>query len=755
MIHKLNLKISLNFLLAIFTMFASTIALGQAVGGGSVEARFSVDGDLTADTAKFGDVSGTLTKGKNSDDWFRYGLSGSGIGVIDTTGSSLYKYLMQNSAGARDSLAFAMPMAVPKLTRSGGYILLDALYVKDYFDTDSTVVTSSGSKSVDNPGSWTISTGSVQSKDEIMDFYSHVRRKGETVWDSLFFYFGVGIHGTTGNKNVAAELFVNDIQLDKTGDSLKNLGPDGGRTAWLFDGSGNVTRIGDMVVSMSYSPGGGGFTIEPRIWVHDTSIKVGTGAPVNFTWGGSFDFQSGTNFGFADIVPFGSIPFAHGVANNTDTTTAAPWGTIEAASSHNWQAFYEQNQFVEVSINLTALGVDPSLFTGMDPCSVPYRSIVFRSRSSVAFNSDLADFAGPYPFWRYPRVISDIKGTDTLTCAKTTGSVFADSAYSLAWYKWTAINGGNITGYNSDSTAITYNEPGKYVLESAPIRGCWTTKDTVTVLEDALYPVATAEAYDSLVLGSVYSVQLYGGDTAASYAVINSGVFGNSDGLIFEWTGPSGYVATGMKPWAGQAGTYTLRVTEQRNGCSDTASTTLVLLPVEMSDLICSADGSSVKLDWHTYVENGISHFNIERMNSQGKILIGTLNARGFENTTTHYAFIDLHPQRGINTYRVTAISNENAIAGSITCSSQHDGFVGTGIRIYPVPAPETLFVDLRYSEQAPDYEILDMTGRTLISGRFKENSTLNAIDVSGMPSGTFTLKITFTTHEEFVKFIH
>ncbi|MBS3915634.1 MAG: hypothetical protein KG003_14160, partial [Bacteroidetes bacterium] len=206
----------IKFILNPWILFLSLVCLinasrAQSVGNGRVEARFSIDGDLMADTAFFGNVSVSSSKGKPSDDWFKNKYSGSGIGVIDTSGSWKYKNLLISSATARDTLVFTMPMSVPKLTRSGGFIMLDALYARDYFDQDQTVITS-GSKTVDDPSSWNIGSGTVQSKDELMEFYSHVRRKGATVWDSLFFYFGVGVHGITGNKNVAAELFVNDVR---------------------------------------------------------------------------------------------------------------------------------------------------------------------------------------------------------------------------------------------------------------------------------------------------------------------------------------------------------------------------------------------------------------------------------------------------------------------------------------------------------------------------------------------------------------
>lgn len=289
-------------------VFSITSLYSQAVGPGKIEGGFGIDGDLAADTALQGRAA--TTSGKPSDDWFKWrGVKrpSNGMGIIDTTGAYNFRRQLQNSAAARQNLVFSQPMSVPKLSRSNGTILLDGLYARDQADVDKTSITGPGGvKLIDDPGTWIIGNSSMAAKTDILEFFSHMRRKGSTVKDSLFFYFGVAIFGTTGSKNISAELFVRDVRLDTVQGKLVNLGTQGGRTAWWLYSSGKVAGIGDMAVIMDYT--GGVFTLKPQVWVRKStydSFRNGSGRlPVNFLFGNFYG--QGTlpgSFGYAEILP--------------------------------------------------------------------------------------------------------------------------------------------------------------------------------------------------------------------------------------------------------------------------------------------------------------------------------------------------------------------------------------------------------------------------------------------------------------------
>lgn len=743
----------------------------QSVGPGRVVARFGVDGDLSTDTSlNGGAITGTMKPG---DDWFwcpNVKDYQGGIGVIDTTGAYNIRTLLQSSSAIRADYIFTKGMSVPKLTRSGGYLLLDALYARDHTDNDNTTITGPGGvKVIDDPSGWTFGAANLTAKTDIMEFYSHVRRKGITVNDSLFFYFGVGIYETGGAKTATTELFVNDVKFDTITNTLTNLGSQGGRTAWNFDGSGNVKNIGDMIIAMTYTPGGGGtFTLEPQIWLRKGTYDSFTSTspvrnPFNFNLG-AFDAQSGgiNGYGYAHVEPKGgpSTRVAEGTSNSISNCLASPWGS-SIDPGYSWTSNYGVDQFVELAINLTALGVDPSLFTNIDPCTIPYRSIIFYSHASPSPTSAPKDFAGPYPFWRYPTVISKIVGTDTLNCTKPTGVITADSAYPLAWYKWTGINGGNITGYNSDSTEITFNSAGKYVLESAPIRGCYTTKDTVTILGDFLYPVATANAFDTLMDGTVWQVHLYGGDSAASIAATNSILLGPSTGILWNWTGKFGFSSNLRNPLTGDSGMYKLVVTESRNGCKDSAYANVLQLPIHLLNYNCQKSNEGITLSWKTAMEQNLKEFNIFK-STDGKVysLIAKIEANGNTNSISDYSFTDKNPFPTTNIYKLTS---ENIYGTTETVNYCSQGgfsstFNSSSIEIAPNPVVNQMNIHCKLlQEDMLTGSIKDVTGKVLIQFNIQASDGLNTyvIKTENLPSGVYFLQLNgkeFNAVNRFIK---
>jgi hypothetical protein len=736
-------------LLATFCFLSYTNLQAQAVGVGGIEAGFGVDGDLATDTALNGLSTGN---GKPSDDWFRTPAVKNlnlGMGIIDTTGAWALRQLLQSSSSAMKTTVFTRPMSVPKLSRSNGYILLDALYAKDQLDQDATSVTGpAGVKLIDDPNNWLINSSSLSAKTDIMEFYSHLKRKGVTVFDSLFFYLGVGIYGTAGSKNITAELFVNDVYLDTVTRQMVNLGAQGGRVAWQFDSVGNPKVIGDMIITIDYT--GGIFTLMPHIWMrrstHDSFIGV---SPPLYTQNfrlSTFHAQTSTgpgDFGYCEILPIGgaSTMVAKASENFISTLPAAPWGTA-VSTGYTWSPVYNSKQFVEMSINFTALGVDPSLFAGIDPCTTPFRSIIFYSQSSVSASSAPKDFAGPYPFWRYPRVISKIEGGDTLNCAKTSGSIYADSAYPLAYYHWTTPDG-NIISYSADSTEISFNQPGTYYLETAPLRGCYTLKDTVVILQDNIHPIAKATVTDTIMDGSLPYIYVYGGDTAASNALLNSSIFGPAGGYSFYWTGPGGFTSTQLSPLIGAGGDYVLKLTSLRNACFDLDTVIVTQLPLTLLQFQCQQSDLGMNISWLTTDEEDLSKFEIQKLNGRDVIPLGFVTPLNNYSLINKYDFWDKHPNSGWNSYRIKAYDVSGAVTYSDWCAARF-GPGKNELNIKGNPVYNLLRFEL---PEKPESESLNVALYSS-DGRLMWQSNLNTgqlgyeIDTESWPSGIYLIQV-------------
>ena len=187
--------------------------------------------------------------------------------------------------------------------------------------------------------------------------------------------------------------------------------------------------------------------------------------------------------------------------------------------------------------------------------------------SSSSFSANLQDFAGPIAFKASALAgVTGVQG-DTLTCEKKTGTLNVINPGGSGIYHWLTVDG-NIIGSNPDSSVITVDKSGTYVLASALIAGCPTVRtDIVQVPVDNIPPVANAD----LAMTATGELQLIGGDPVLSNFATP---FGPSNGLTYSWTGPNGFTSNEQSPILGgdgMWGAYKLTVTELRNGCKSTS----------------------------------------------------------------------------------------------------------------------------------------------------------------------------------------
>ena len=216
--------------------------------------------------------------------------------------------------------------------------------------------------------------------------------------------------------------------------------------------------------------------VDVRIWVRRSDFENVT--PSTFSWGTEFDGASnGSTYGYAQIVIPPGAKFDSG---STGTVTGPPWKTFNNAGP---TFTYESGAFAEVGINLSDLGIDPSLNSN-NPCDAPFSKILIKSRSSASFRSNLKDFAGPYDFLGSPLVDPTIKVSDPgyFICGEATKMLSPLNPYPGANYIYTTANGEFLDGtqtYVGQNAIIT--KPGKYILRASPLVGCTQTIDQVDV----------------------------------------------------------------------------------------------------------------------------------------------------------------------------------------------------------------------------------------------------------------------------------
>src|SRR5215218_1273240 len=187
-----------------------SIAVNAQITTPVIKAGFGVDADLKGNYFNGFSQSG-------NDDWYLNGNPGTGQYVIDTTGAAAIKagYLVDPSPYLLRMSSFYRTMSRPSFSIVNNRLWLDALFVRDYHGTDTTVFTAGSDKNGMSPASWSGGIQGVPDKNDILDMFMHVRRAGPTATDSLWFFGGLSIDNITGNRYFDFEMYQTDIYYDR------------------------------------------------------------------------------------------------------------------------------------------------------------------------------------------------------------------------------------------------------------------------------------------------------------------------------------------------------------------------------------------------------------------------------------------------------------------------------------------------------------------------------------------------------------
>ncbi len=431
-----------------------------------VKANFGVDAELRGNYV-------TTVPASGNDDWFINGGLGAGKFVIDTTGSAEVNARYVTNPASRN-LALIRNMSFPPFTMVNNKRLIDAVFVRDYHGDDSTIFASGSNKNGMNPSNWSTPVAqSVPDKNEILDIYMHVRRDGKNATDSLWMFGAVSIENTTGNRYFDFEMFQTDIFYDRPNLRFTGYGPDAGHTSWQFDEMGNIIKAGDIILTAEY--GSSSLTmIEARIWVHRSALSI---TPLSFRWSGLFDGAgTGSEFGYASIIPKTEGAFYTGLQNSTNS-----WGGSFAIvrGDNSMATDYEPRQFMEFSVNLTKLGLDPVTVLGGSSCAMPFQKVMVKTRASTSFTAALKDFVAPFK----PLNVSPIElFTDVPIFCGVNGisNLKVLNPIPTSVYTWEALD-----GHFSDTTnktSVYVDQPGTYVVHQQLAAACPVySSDTITI----------------------------------------------------------------------------------------------------------------------------------------------------------------------------------------------------------------------------------------------------------------------------------
>ncbi|MDQ6755869.1 MAG: hypothetical protein M3004_02950 [Bacteroidota bacterium] len=608
---------TVKFILAIlYTVGCSLSSISQTIISGGAPAKFGIDADVKANVHLFGT---SMPAGAGSHDWFT-SPGGSGIGVIDTTGASVIKTRLQ----AGQNFLFDMPMAFNRFQVQDGIMMLDARFAHDNVGIDST--TFGSAKNADDPTTWATNPNgsSILDKCDIVDTYIHLRRNGSVITgpnpSPLILIMGGSVYSSNGTHYMDFELFKQKMSYNRSTGKFINSGPSwtGGHTRWEFRPDNSVDEIGDMQISFSFS-GTAVSSLNIYIWVSKNDYQNLVPQKFDFVANSFYPSNTTPNYGYAEITskqPGAPLP-VWGVVNTAASTASPYWGSFSknGAGINGYTASYGAGEFCEVAVDLTALGTDPAFNPYNNPCNPPFSRMIAKTRASSSFSAALKDFTGPYSFVADPMIPPDLIQPNVLACNVPTVNINPLSVYpSPAVYEWATRDGNILT--RTDSTGITVNKQGTYVLKTRSYIGCSSLSDSVIVSKDDYKPVANAGGtYYLTALNPIALLQ--GGNVAASNYLTP---FGYSSGLDWDWTGPNSYHKYTQYSDAEDTGKYTLTVTEKRNGCTASAVASVVMLQassplaVKLTNFAgILSSKNTVDLKWTTATEDGTENYILER----------------------------------------------------------------------------------------------------------------------------------------------
>jgi hypothetical protein len=437
-----------------------------------IRAGFGVDADLRANY-----FNGFIQSG--NDDWFNNGTAGTGRFVIDTTGAAkiLAGYMSDVAPYPKRGAALFRSMSVPPFSVVNNRLWYDAMWVRDHHGKDSTVFSAGSNKNGDSPETWTGAFQGLPDKNDILDIFMHMRRSGPTTNDSLWFYGALSLDNVTGNRYFDFEMYQTDIYFDMVTKKFFGYGPDMGHTSWEFDSTGKVTKAGDVIFTASYQSSSLS-VVEARIWVSQATYS--SVIPTQFNWGGLYDGgYNGAPYGYASIKPNTAGPYYTGLGSGNNVW-AGPFQLVLQSDAvvNN----YVKDQFMEFSVNLSKLGLDPANLFGMDICGTPFNRMIVKTRASESFTAELKDFIAPLDLFLAPR--AEVAAEVPIFCIDTATSLIQVlNPHAGSLYTWSTLNGNII----SDSTGIwiQVNTPGTYNVTQYLLAGCSPyAEDLAIVIRD-------------------------------------------------------------------------------------------------------------------------------------------------------------------------------------------------------------------------------------------------------------------------------
>ncbi len=454
--------------------------------------------------------------------------------------------------------------------------------------------------------------------------------------------------------------------------------------------------------------------------VNITTVLAGSGGP-SYSWSGPGIISGGTTanptVGTAGtytltVTSGGCTSLPSTVAVGTNTTPPSPTaGTSASVTCTN------------NSINLTSLPAGMN-YTWTAPAG-----------SSITGGVNNQNTTGSGPGTYTVRVVNPANGCSAITTvaaqintvapstsAGTSGSVTCNntsinltSTTGGLTYTWTAPGGSSITG-GANNQNTTGSGPGTYTVKiQSAVNGC-TAQATVAALINTVAPTATAGT---------------SGNVTCSSSTIN--LTAGLNGLTYTWTAPAGSSITGgvnnQNTTGSGPGTYTVRVTDAVNGCTNIATVAASINTVAPVGVNATA-GSSITCSSNTLSLNGTpAGMTYTWVAPVGSSITGGVNN---QNTTGS----------GSGTYTLIAASAVNGCTAQATVAAPFNTVAPVGVTAgssASVTCTNSV-INLTSNPSGMTYTWTAPAGSSITGGVNNQNTT-------GSGPGTYTVRVTSATN--------
>ncbi len=168
-------------------------------------------------------------------------------------------------------------------------------------------------------------------------------------------------------------------------------------------------------------------------------------------------------------------------------------------------------------------------------------------------------------------------------------------------------------------------------------------------------------------------------------------------------------------------------------------------LPVELIEFKALTSISRVNLKWTTASETNNSHFLIQKKGNDEWNAIGRVEGNGTTTRQNSYNFSDNQaPDDGTVYYRLKQVDFDGSFNFSDLKAAKRDKQALVTTSVYPNPASEKIFVELKLKEQQNlKFTIRNMEGKAVFrQSLLKSGNSLKAIQVNNFQNGLYILDI-------------